>query len=97
MSSFSFNKIQKKTWSVEMPDGSIIHIKNPTKADSDLLAMVLNSNNLDEIFSGVAYILSCNTEGKKFKQSDIDGLFDYADIQAFLNGYAEFLQSLSKN
>lgn len=58
MSSFSFNKIQKKTWSVEMPDGSIIHIKNPTKADSDLLAMVLNSNDLDEIFSGPEWLIS---------------------------------------
>lgn len=97
MSAFSFNKIKKKTWEVEMPDGSVIHIKNPTKSDSDLLAAVLNSNDLDEIFSGVAYILSSNTEGRVFKQNDIEALFDYADVFAFLNGYAEFLQSISKN
>lgn len=97
MSAFSFNKLKKKTWEVEMPDGEIIHIKNPTKADSDLLATILNSNDLDEIFSGVAYILSSNTEGKEFKKSDIEDLFDYADVFAFLNGYAEFLQSISKN
>lgn len=97
MNTFSFNNVQKHTWPVEMPDGTLLHIKNPTKADSDLLATVLNSNDLDEIFAGVAYILSSNQEGITYKQSDIESMFDYGDVFAFLNGYADFVQSIAKN
>lgn len=95
MKSFRFKDVKKNTWRVEMPDGTAVTIRQPTKADADVLATVLNTHDLNEIYEGVAYILSSNLEKREFMASDLEAIFDFQDLTAFLSGYTEFLQESS--
>lgn len=95
MKSFRFKDVKKVTWPVEMPDGTQLTIRQPTKADADVLASVLNTTNLDEIYAGVTYILNSNLEGIHVLQKDLEDLFDFQDLTAFLQGYTDFLNESS--
>ena len=95
MKSFKFKDIKKITWPVEMLDGTQLTIRQPTKADADVLASVLNTTDVDEIYAGVTYILNSNLEGIKILQKDLEDLFDFQDLTAFLQGYTDFLNESS--
>lgn len=95
MKSFKFKDIKKVTWPVEMPDGLHLTIRQPTKADADVLQSVLSTTDIGEIYAGVTYILNCNLEGTLIDQKDLEELFDFQDLTAFLQGYTEFLQESS--
>lgn len=95
MKSFKFKNIKKVTWPVEMPDGTQLTIRQPTKADADVLASVLNTTDIEEIYAGVAYILNCNQEGIMIEQKELEQHFDFQDLAAFLQGYTDFLNESS--
>lgn len=95
MKSFKFKDVKKVTWPVEMPDGTMLTIRQPTKADADVLSGVLNTTDVDEIYAGVTYILNSNIEGIKILQKDLEGIFDFQDLTAFLQGYTDFLNGSS--
>ena len=91
MSKFSFRDVKKAIWPVELPDGRTITIRQPTKADADVLQAVLNTSDISEIYPGLAYILSCNAEQIEFSVSDVESAFDFQDLTAFFSAYTEFL------
>lgn len=95
MKSFKFKNVKKVTWPVEMPDGTQLTIRQPTKADVDVLQSVLNTTDIAEIYAGVTYILNCNKEGIMIEQNELEALFDYQDLTAFLQGYTDFIQESS--
>lgn len=95
MKSFKFKNVKKVTWPVEMPDGTQLTIRQPTKADADVLQSVLNTTDIEEIYAGVTYILNCNLEGVVIEQKELEALFDFQDLTAFLQEYTNFLQTSS--
>lgn len=97
MKKFSFNKAKKITFPVELPWGETIALKEPRKKDVDVLDGSMQSEDIDEIYNGLAMLLSNNVEGREFTVSELED-FPIQDVYAFLSAYTDFLtDSLPKN
>ena len=94
--------IVKPTWEVKISDKITVNVYPATKAIIDKLA-VMDKNptakgildELGEVYTQAAEILSFNKEGKKIKVSDVEHL-DVATITFLFKAYGTFIAQLDK-
>lgn len=98
MKKFSFNKIKKILFPVELPDGSEINIHEPRKKDIEILQEMAGTQDMEVIAEGVAAVMSANQEGRNFTADWVLDTFSITDMTNFMTAYMEYLgEILPKN
>lgn len=100
-----FTKQKKEYLTVKLndDDNTVLLVGTPTK---EMLSEFIdinerinddgaNSEAIDELYEICAKVMSRNKGGIKITADYLAGFFDLEDIMVFLNGYTEFVSSLS--
>lgn len=103
-----FTKMRKPTFSIKLPDESVIQIYTPTKGmleelinAKDRLDMIVNDDQeaLNELYEITARLMSNNKTARVLTSDKLAEMLDVGDVVMFFNAYAEFIaeQSNGKN
>lgn len=106
MERFDFRAIRQPTWEVTLPDGSMLHVKQPTQGRAlRIQAMneelkALNSTDKDrvhKVYDFVAELLSENEEGITLngKSLHLKHHIEVWQLTAFVAQYNAFIQEIS--
>lgn len=87
---FSFKKARKAVFPVEMPDGSTVTLREPTKSEIEEIVEATQNEDYAEI---LALALSTNLEGKTFSVDTLDD-FTVTELVQFSQAYADFINDL---
>lgn len=90
MQKFSFKKARKNLFPVEMPDGTMLTLREPTKAELDEILESYQDENATEM---LALALSTNLEGKKFTAEDFNE-FTVTELLQFSEAYTGFINEI---
>lgn len=92
-----YTKIQKKTFTVKLYDGTTLICTMPKKRTFEKMALMkdINADTLDEksindLYEVTAEILSCNMQKKKYTADEVGEMLDFEDINMLLDGYMTF-------
>ena len=92
-----YTKIQKKTFTVKLYDGTTLICTMPKKRTFEKMALMkdINADTLDEksrndLYEVTAEILSCNMQKKKYTADEVGEMFDIDDVIMLFNEYTEF-------
>lgn len=87
---FSFKKARKAVFPVEMPDGSMITLREPTKSEVEEIVEATQNEDYAEI---LALALSTNMEGRTFSAEALDD-FTVTELVQFSQAYTDFINDL---
>ncbi|EJX01710.1 hypothetical protein EVA_10183 [gut metagenome] len=87
---FSFKKLKKAIFPVELPDGTTVTLREPTKAE---LEAINDAGQQEDMVSLLALALSANLEGKTFSAEDFDE-FSVTELLQFSQAYTDFINEL---
>lgn len=110
MQMFDFNAIQRPTWAVKLADDgqTVIHLSYPSldladrlTAMSDDLREAVDKNNgvaIQNAFSVVAAVMSCNEDGVTFTAEDLRDKYHMTllGLARFTAGYLTFLKEANE-
>lgn len=105
--SFDFNKIERKTINVTLPDGTLLLVRMPQKRVWEKFKTFQNmdqedtdvSEFFDTLDNIIAEILSENKQGKKITKEYVATCeeLDFEAKMAFLEEYMDFVSSTEKD
>lgn len=93
---FSFNKIQKTFFNVELKDGRLLQVKMPKKSTFSKLSVLQEMSKdegvsvddvIDTLAAMVAECLSNNMSGEKVEPAYIADEYDLEEMQNFIDEY----------
>ena len=92
-----YTKIQKKTFTVKLYDGTTLICTMPKKRTFEKMALMkdINADTLDEksindLYEVTAEILSCNMQKKKYTADEVGEMFDIEDLTLIYTEYSKF-------
>lgn len=87
---FSFKKARKAVFPVELPDGSMVTLREPTKSEVEAIVEATQDEDYAEI---LALALSTNLEGKTFSAESLND-FTVTELMQFSQAYTDFINDL---
>ena len=103
MERFSFRTVRQPTWEVELPDGCVLHIKQPTqggavrmKALYDDLSILKDKEQAHKAYDLMAAIMSENEEGITLTGKELHVKHHIADwmLVEFVKQYLAFIEEI---
>lgn len=101
--SFDFNKIKKRNFSVTLKNGDKLQVRMPTKRiyeEMKLLNTSKDSKLADQaadLYEVTAHIISNNLNDKVYTTDMVEEMFDYEDLSLFIVAYAEYVQEANNS
>lgn len=103
MERFDFKSLIQPTWEVELPDGTVLHIKQPTQgrytriqtAEQEMHTLT-GKEQMHKVYDLVAELMSENEEGITLTGKDLNLKHHLAEWQLtkFVNQYLVFAQEI---
>jgi hypothetical protein len=96
----NFRTRTKKKFTLTLEDGQVLVFNPPKKKIMDLMTSLGQDTSTSAVYETTAKILSENLAGVKFTAKDVDSMWDFEDIAAFIEAYGEFIaeiQNKTKN
>lgn len=103
--SFDFNKIQRSYYNIKLKNGKTLIISMPKKRIFEKMQKLINldeeNSNIEEAFRNTAIlvteILNDNKQKIKIELKEIEDNYNFEELIAFVQDYAEFVNTLSNN
>lgn len=101
-----FTKAQKKILNIKLIDGNTLMVRMPTKRVFDLLSslednlrnlQLNNKEQIDEVYSLTAEVLSNNLQGRKVDKEYLGEILDVEDITILFASYIDFVHGRVKD
>jgi hypothetical protein len=94
------NELVNETYDIKMKDGTILHLKKPTRALLKELMKIDEQNDeavlLDEVYAMFTKMINTNTDGIKYKQKDLEEL-DIGTVMYVIKDYVQETVTQLKN
>ena len=98
-----YTKFKKKFDPITMPDGTVLHLLMPKKKTVGRMTALgkLGENKevdeLDEMYSVAAEILSNNMQKKHFTADEVENMLDAEELGALFEEYAKFVSEIKSD